>query len=103
MSCNDYVYKCDDCVDAWSIGLDYFCHTAPNPIQNLSDAQVGYCVEFNQGEERIWGRIIEVCSCGYIVEILTDLKSSHPFTKGDRVRIELVHVYNVDQYCQNIW
>ena len=101
MSCNDYDYNCVDCVDAWSLSREYSCNESPNPIQNLSDVDIGYCIEFNQGHERIWGRVVEVCSCGYIVEILSNLKLLHPFSKGDRVRIELVHVYNVDPYCLN--
>ena len=101
MSCSNYDYLCEDCVDAWALSFSYGCNESPNPIQSIHDAEVGYCVEFNQGGERIWGRVVEVCSCGYIVEVLTDLQFSHPFSKGDNVRIELIHVYNVDQYCQN--
>jgi len=101
MGCSVYDYKCNDCVDAWALSREYSCNESPNPIQKLSDVEVGYCIEFNQGYERIWGRVIEVCSCGYIVEILSNLKLLHPFSKGDRVRIEIVHVYNVDAFCLN--
>lgn len=101
MSCNDYDYNCADCVDTWILSREYSCNESPNPIQDISDADVGYCVEFNQGAERIWGRVVEVCSCGYIVEVLSNLKLLHPFEKGDRVRIGLIHVYNVDPYCLN--
>lgn len=101
MSCSDYDYKCDDCVDAWKLSFSYGCYESPNPIQSIHDAEVGDCIEFNQGGERMWGVIIEVCSCGYIVEVLSDLALTHPFSKGDKVRIELIHVYNVDKFCEN--
>jgi len=95
MSCNEYDYLCSDCVDAWDLSRHSICTTSPNPLQNLNDVKVGDLVEFNQGGERIWGVVVEICPCDLIVEVVSDLVLSHPFNKGDKIMITVQHIYNL--------
>lgn len=92
---NKKLYNCTDCVDAWELSRTYTCNESPKPISNLYDVDVGDLVEINQNGERFWVKILEICSCHYIVEVVSDLVFQHPFSKGDKIRIEIYHIYNV--------
>jgi len=95
MPCRDGdYYDCIDCVDAWELSRLYGCNEAPHPLQNLDDVKPGDLVEFNQGGERIWGRVLYNCGCTLIVEVVSDLVFSHPFSKGDKVLLTLFQIYN---------
>lgn len=99
MSCLEYDYKCDDCVDAWELSRLYGCNESPNPVSNLSDVEVGDCVEVNQGKERFWIKVTDVCVCYIVGIVVSDLHFSHPFSKGDSLRVEIYNIYNVDKGC----
>jgi hypothetical protein len=96
------IYSCSDCVDAWELEKYYSCNEAPNVVTDMSQVEIGDCVEFNQGRERIWGIIIDELSCSIVVRVLSDLALDHPFEKYDRVKLELKHIYNVDSTCSKI-
>ncbi len=102
--CNpDYDYKCDDCTDAWELSRLYGCNEAPHPVSNLEDeVEVGDCVEANQGNERFWIQVVDVCVCYVVGIVVSDLSFSHPFVKGDKIRLEIHHIYNVDKGCNTI-
>ena len=104
MTCNDdYDYKCDDCTDAWELSRLYGCYESPNPVANLeTEVNVNDCVEANQGGERFWLQVTDVCICYIVGIVISDLQFSHPFSKGDRVRLEVYQIYNVDKECKNI-
>lgn len=95
MPCRDGdYYICNDCVDAWELSRLYGCNESPNPLQNLDDVEVGDLVEFNQGGERIWGRVLYNCGCTLIVQVVSALAFSHPFSYGDKVLISVSNIYN---------
>ena len=95
MPCRDGdYYTCDDCVDAWKLSRLYGCNESPTPLHNLDNVEIGDLVEFNQGGERIWGRVLYNCGCTLIVEVVSDLVFLHPFSKGVKVLISLFHIYN---------
>lgn len=95
MGCKDFDYNCTEtCVDAWKLSRDYTCNESPNPLENFNDVELEDYLEFNQGSERIWGMVVEKCGCDIIVEVVSDLILSHPFSKGDRVLINIINVYN---------
>ena len=95
MSCGDFDYDCTEtCVDAWELERLYSCYESPTPIESFKDVEIGDCLEFNHGGERIWGRVVEKCGCDVIVEVISDLALSHPFSKGDRILINITNVYN---------
>jgi len=104
MACNkDYDYKCDDCVDAWALSRLYSCYEAAHPVADLEfEVEVGDCVEANQGRERFWVQVTDVCVCYIIGIVISDLHFNHPFTKGSRIRLEIFHIYNVDKGCKRI-
>ena len=98
------LYRCpveDDCVDAWDLSFWYGCNESPNIVTNMCEVDIGDCVEFNQGSERIWGIVIDERSCSFIVRVISDLVHQHPFKKYDRVELELKNIYNVDSSCSN--
>lgn len=97
MSCSDYVYKCDDCVDAWELSRLYSCHESPNPIASTHEVDINDFVEVNQNGERIWIQVTDICKCYIVGIVISDLVFNHPFSKGDRIRVETWHVYNVDK------
>ena len=103
MTCkNNYDYKCDDCTDAWELSRNYSCFESPNPVIDLDmEVDIGDCVEANQGGERFWVRVVEVCVCYIIGVVISDLVFNHPFNKGERIRLEIYHIYNVDKGCSN--
>jgi hypothetical protein len=95
MNCKDFDYDCTKtCVDAWSLSREYNCYESPDPIENFDNVEIGDLLEFNQGGERIWGRVIEKCFCDVIVEVVSDLLLSHPFNKGDKILLGIINVYN---------
>jgi hypothetical protein len=65
----------------------------------MCEVDIGDCVEFNQGGERLWGIVVDEDSCSFIVRLLTDAVHPHPIEKYARVRLELKHIYNVDKDC----
>ena len=100
MSCDcSYDYDAtNDCVDAWDLEKYYSCYESPNPVTNCEDISIGDLLEFNQGGERMWGIVVEICSCplccDFVVEVTTDLQLFHPFSTGDRVLINIICIYN---------
>lgn len=100
MSCSDYDYKCDDCVDAWELSRLYGCNESPNPVTDLDQVEVGDCIEVNQNGERFWIQVTDVCICFVVGIVVSDLVFSHPFSKGDSIRVEIWHIYNVDKGCE---
>jgi hypothetical protein len=102
-STSTILYECDDCIDAWELSKWYSCNNAAHPVHLLSEVEIGDCVEFNQGGERMWGMVMDMYNCNkIIVVVLTDLQLSHPFSQWDRVIIEIKHIYNLDKECQNL-
>jgi len=94
MTCKDFDYDCTrTCVNAWELERLYSCYESPNPLVNFDNVEVGDLIEFNHGE-RIWGRVVEKCGCDIIVEVISDLSLPHPFSKGDKVLINITNVYN---------
>lgn len=116
MPCSDYDYKCDDCTDAWDLSRWYGCNESPNPVTDLSEVEVGDCVEANQGDdwnplypaephghgERFWVQVTDVCGCYIVGIVLGPLLFPHPFSVGDTIRLEIYHIYNVDKGCKNV-
>ena len=104
MSCKDKdYYKCDDCVNAWQLSMEYGCNESPTPVLDLdTEVEVGDCVEVNQGAERFWIKVTDVCTCFLIGIVSSELHFSHPFVKGDKIRVEIYHIYNVDKTCSKI-
>ena len=95
MGCKDYDYDCTEtCVVAWGMKVFYSCQESPNAIENFNDVSIGDLLEFNHGGERIWGRVTDICGCDAIVEVITDLVHPHPFSKGDRILLNVTNVYN---------
>lgn len=103
MSCKEYDYECLDCVDAWDLSRMYGCNESPNPVLNLTmEVDVGDCVEVNQGDERFWIQVTDVCNCFIIGIVVSDLHFNHPFTTGDKIKITTQQIYNVDKECSKI-
>jgi hypothetical protein len=103
MSCKDKdYYKCDDCVNAWDLSRMYGCNESPNPVTDLErEVEIGDCVEVNQNGDRFWILVTEVCVCFIIGIVLAPLHFPHPFAVGDKIRVEIYHIYNVDKGCKN--
>ena len=103
MSCKDKdYYKCDTCTDAWELSREYGCKESPNPVTDLDrEVEIGDCVEVNEGGERFWIQVTDVCRCFIIGIVISDLVFPHPFTTGDKIRVEIYHIYNVDKGCKN--
>jgi hypothetical protein len=102
MACNDYEYSCEDeeCTNAWDLSRLYGCYESPKPVTNLErEVEVGDCIEVNQGGERFWIQVTDVCVCYVVGFIVSDLVLDHPFNKGDTIRVEIWHIYNVDKGC----
>lgn len=104
MTCKDKdYYKCDDCINAWELSREYSCNESPNPVIDLElEVSVGDCIEANQGGERFWLQVTDVCVCFVIGTILGPLVFPHPFNIGDKMRIEIYQIYNVDKTCENL-
>lgn len=95
----EYDYDCTKtCVDAWDLEKYYSCKESPNPVTDCESVQVGDQVEFNHGGERIWGYIVQLCSCplccDFLVEITSELSLPHPFETGDYILINIMNIYN---------
>lgn len=100
MTCKDFNYKCGDCVNAWQLSREYSCRESPKPITDLErEVQVGDCVEVNQGKERFWIRVTDVCICFVVGVVLGPLFFPHPFSEGEKIRVEIYHIYNVKKNC----
>ena len=97
MSCQDRdYYKCADCVDAWDLSRNYSCNESPNPVNSIdSEIEIGNLVEANQNGERFWVRVTDKCVCYIIGIVVSELVFSHPFSKGDKIRLEIYQIYNV--------
>lgn len=98
--CKDYTHKCTECTDAWELSRLYGCNEAPHPLSDLNDVEVGDCVEVNHGGERFWIQITAVCTCYVVGIVVSDLHFSHPFIKGDKIRVEIQQIYNHDKGCK---
>ena len=94
MACKNYDYNCSDCVNAWELERLYSCYEAAHPLTTLKDVKEGDLVEFNQGNERIWGIVVENCYCDLIVIVISELVFEHPFETGDRVLLNIINIYN---------
>lgn len=95
MVCANFDYDCTEtCVDAWDLDKFYSCNESPTPLQNFNDVEVGDLLEFNHDGERMWGRVIEKCGCDIIVEVISDLVLPHPFSKGDKILLNIINIYN---------
>jgi len=103
MSCKDKdYYKCDDCVNAWELSKLYGCNESPKPVTDLErEVEVGDCIEVNQGNERFWIQVTDVCVCFVIGIVIGPLVFPHPFGIGDKIRVEIYQIYNVDKGCKN--
>lgn len=103
MSCKDKdYYKCDDCVNAWDLSREYGCNESPSPVTDLErEVEVGDCVEVNQNGERFWIQVVDVCVCFIIGIVIGPLVFPHPFAIGDKIRVEIYQIYNVDKGCTN--
>jgi len=103
MSCKDKdYYKCDDCVNAWELSKLYGCNESPKPVTDLErEVEVGDCIEVNQGSERFWIQVSDVCVCFIIGIVIGPLVFPHPFVIGDKIRVEIYQIYNVDKGCKN--
>lgn len=103
MACKDKdYYKCDDCTDAWELSRHYGCNEAPHPVTDMErEVKIGDCVEVNQGNERFWIQVTDVCVCFIIGIVIGPLHFNHQFGIGDKIRVEIYHIYNVDRGCQN--
>ena len=103
MSCKDKdYYKCDDCVNAWDLSREYGCNESPSPVTDLErEVEVGDCVEVNQNGDRFWIQVVDVCVCFIIGIVIGPLVFPHPFSVGDKIRVEIYHIYNVDKGCEN--
>ena len=103
MTCKDKdYYKCDDCVDAWELSRMYGCKESPNPITDLErEVRIGDCVEANQNGERFWVQVTDVCVCYILGIVRGPLSFPHPFSPGEKIRLEIYQIYNVDIDCQN--
>ena len=109
MSCDDTgAYVCNECEDAWQIYRDskasYGCSKEAFPIGNINDVKVGDCIQVRIGEERIWIKVTTVCDCYYLGIVMFKLETTHPFKKGDLLRVEIQHVFNIENkahWCIN--
>jgi hypothetical protein len=101
MSCkNKNYFKCTKCTNAWELSTLYGCNESPNPVTDLErEVNVGDCVEVNEGGERFWIQVTDVCVCFLIGVVLGPLRFSHGFSVGSRIRVEIYHIYNVDRGC----
>jgi hypothetical protein len=104
MACKDKDnYVCDTCVDAWELSKYYSCNESPNPVTNMEiEVEVGDCVEVNNNGDRFWIEVTDVCVCFIIGIILGPFHNSQPFSIGDKIRVEIYHIYNVDKGCSKI-
>jgi hypothetical protein len=103
MSCKDKDYfKCDECTNAWELSRLYGCNESPNPVTDLErEVEVGDCVEVNENGDRFWIQVTDVCVCFIIGIVLGPLVFPHPFAIGDKIRVEIYQIYNVDKGCEN--
>jgi hypothetical protein len=101
MSCKDKdYYTCTDCVNAWELSMMYSCYESPKPVTDLeAEVSIGDCVEVNQGSERFWIRVTDICVCFIVGIVLGPLHFNHQFVVGDKIRVEIYHIYNVDKGC----
>ena len=101
MSCKKYDYDCKDCTDAWELSRMYGCKESPNPVLDLErEVEEGDCIEVNQGGERFWLRVTDVCNCFVVGVVVSNLHFGHPFTTGDRLKVTTQQIYNVDKGCE---
>lgn len=88
-----------DSVDAWELEKYYSCYESPTPVTDCRMLHVGDSVEWNNGNERMWGIIIEICEdcsmcCDFVAEITSDLLLDHPYAKGDFLLLTMSNIYN---------
>jgi hypothetical protein len=104
MTCKDKdYYKCDTCVDAWELSKHYSCNESPNPVTDMDrEVEVGDCVEVNNNGDRFWIEVTDVCVCFIIGIILGPFHNDQPFSIGDKIRVEIYQIYNVDKGCSKI-
>jgi len=109
MTCDDTnAYVCTDCEDAWQTYRDskaaYGCSQEAYAIGSINDVKVGDCIQVRENGERIWLKVTAVCTCYYLGRVIVPLLKSHPFKKGDILRVEIQHVFNVENkahWCIN--
>ena len=102
MSCDDQnAYKCSECQDAWKTYIDskqaYGCTEEAYGISNIDEARVGDCIQVRRNKERIWLKVTVVCDCFYIGLVMFKLEQSHPFKKGNLLRVEIQQVFNIER------
>ena len=95
MTCKEFDYDCEDCVNAWELSREYSCNESPKCVNSVNEIKVGEYVEANQGGERFWVVVTDICDCYIIGVVITNLKLSHPFTVGEKIKIGLQQIYNV--------
>lgn len=102
MSCKDKDYfKCDECTNAWELSKLYGCNESPNPVTDLErEVEIGDCVEVNHNGDRFWIQVTDVCVCFIIGIVLGPLHFDHDFGVGDKIRVEIYQIYNVDKGCK---
>jgi len=108
MQCNDQdAYKCSECEDAWQVYMEngtYGCHQEAYGISNINDVTIGDCIQVRRNKERIWLKVKAVCDCFYLGIVMFKLEQSHPFKKGDLLRVEIQQVFNIERkaaWCLN--
>ena len=109
MSCDDTgAYVCNECEDAWETYRDskasYGCSQEAYAIYSVNYVTVGDCIQVRIDEERIWLKVTAVCECYYLGVVMYKLENPHPFKKGDLLRVEIQHVFNVENkaaWCVN--
>jgi hypothetical protein len=103
MSCSEYDYDCKDCTDAWELSRMYGCKESPNPVLELErEVEIDDCIEVNQGGERFWLLVTDVCTCFVIGIVLSNLRFDHIFNTGDKLKVTTQQIYNVDKKCENL-
>ena len=87
-----------DSVDAWDLEKYYSCLESPKVVTDCELLHVGDSVEWNNGNERMWGIIIEICAdcscCDFVAEVTSDLLLDHPYTTGDFLLLTMSNIYN---------
>jgi len=100
MACDDEnAYKCTTCEDAWQVYMEngYGGTQEAYGISNINDVVVGNCIQVRENGERIWIKVTGVCDCFYLGRVMFELEESHPFEKGDLLRVEIQQVFNVER------
>lgn len=108
MQCNEQdSYKCSECENAWQVYMEngtYGCHQEVYGISNINDVTIGDCIQVRRNGERIWLKVTAVCDCFYLGLVMFKLEQSHPFKKGDLLKVGIEQVFNIERkaaWCLN--